>query len=213
MRNAVARSSELGSTHLKHPTKVRAERSNSSSARADSSIQQNGGLSRRDRGQQAAAPAVIFLGKNRILDGVGMLTAMRLDREQCRWLIPIIERGRLINPSWTCRRIRSVACASQAILPPRSADVHASPSKAARAPRGRSEYSEIAVASSLSAIETLAARGLRDSPHVFSFARHFHARLVTARFRHHCEDAKRRSNPCLSFLALWIASLRCNDGG
>jgi hypothetical protein len=40
----------------------------------------------------------IFFRKNLVLDGVGVLAAMRLDREQLPLVIPFIERGRLIQP-------------------------------------------------------------------------------------------------------------------
>ena len=50
-----------------------------------------------DRGQQRPFQQVFFR-KNLILDGIGILAAMRLDREQLPLVIPFIERGRLIQP-------------------------------------------------------------------------------------------------------------------
>src|SRR5258707_10947626 len=49
-----------------------------------------------DRGQQRPFQQ-IFFRKNLVLDGVGILAAMRLDREQLPLVIPFIERGRLIQ--------------------------------------------------------------------------------------------------------------------
>ena len=50
-----------------------------------------------DRGQQRPFQQVFFR-KDLVLDGVGLVAAMRLDRQQLALVIPFIQRRRLIEP-------------------------------------------------------------------------------------------------------------------
>ena len=71
--------------------------SNSSSARSISSISSTGGCVAPDRRQQRPLQQ-IFFRKDLVLDGVGIVAAMGLDRQQLPLVVPFVQRRRLIEP-------------------------------------------------------------------------------------------------------------------
>ena len=71
--------------------------SNSSSARSISSISSTGGFVAADRRQQRPLQQ-IFFREDLVLDRVGVLAAMGLDRQQLALVVPFVERRGLVQP-------------------------------------------------------------------------------------------------------------------